>query len=820
MEITRRDFVKTTAIGAAGILAFRASLRRAYAFYNGPGMNLFSTTLRGVETIPVASPDGIRYWQSQKVYQSQPLSGWYQPAAHYTIRIEQFTDELYPGTTTALWGYHPNNVLVGSPTPKHLGGIIIGRKGNPVQITFRNNLPPNPILPVDTSIPGVNNFAFNRTAVHLHGGLVPWISDGGPHDWWDPNGNHGLSFLNNQVLNPGAAANEAEYYYPLNQSARFIWYHDHAWGITRLNAYAGVATGLIIRDSFEDYLKTQGLPAYIEEGGREIPLVFQDKVFVGDDIGIVDPTWVSQGLPTAKGSLWYPHIYEPARWELSPIHPSGFPPDPSAIPEMFGDTMLVNGTVYPTVAVDARRYRFRVLNACQARFLNLQLYVDDGSGSGITLDPATLNPTNAPGPDFLVIGTEGGFLPKPVLVPSGVPFNPASLFDGAGLSTYTANPAGSLITGLAERWDILIDFSGFAGKKLILYSDAPAPFPSGDPLNDYFPGINTASQPANVHPDAVGPNTRVLMRFDIGNTPVIDPLKFGNGTDLINLAASKGRVWNDPLFVDVNGSTTLPAGVPVRQLTLNETFDGYGRLIQLVGTNQEPIPGFGYGREYMASPTEVVGAGETEVWEIANLTGDVHPMHFHLVNVQIINREPFLDGSYNSGSFISSGSPVLPDPTELGWKETVKMYPNTVTRVIMKFDLPHVPFVVPLSPRTGGSEFVWHCHILDHEEHDMMRPLVVLDPLYIVRKTGIIPKSGGSKVFTVQNFVGPISVTPSVPPSPTTYSLNVDTLNGRFTVTVPKVNSITPPFTVTFIVTDASTRIASNKTDTATLTVQ
>ena len=820
MNITRREFVKTTAVGAAGILAFRASLRSGYAFYNGPAVSLFNTTLRGIETIPVAKSDGYRYWQLGLVFRKKPIIGPYTQATHYTINIGQFTDELYPGFTTALWGYHPNDILVGSKTPKHLGGIIVGQRGTPVQITFRNKLPQNHILPVDITIPGVNNFSHNRTAVHMHGGLVPWISDGGPHDWWDPNGNHGLSFLNNQVLNPGAAANEAEYYYPLNQSARFSWYHDHAWGITRLNAYAGIATGLIIRDSFEAFLKTLGLPAFIEEGGREIPLVIQDKIFVGDDIASSDPTWVTQGLPTAKGSLWYPHVYEsPDRWELGP-HPSGLPPNPSAIPEMFGDTMLVNGTVYPTVSVEARRYRLRILNACQARFLNLQLYEDNGVGNGIALDPGSLNPTNNPGPDFLVIGTEGGFLPKPVLVASGVPFDPTSLFDGAGLSTYTANPGGSLITGLAERWDVLIDFSGFAGKKLILYNDAPAPFPSGDFLNDYFPNLNVGFQPLNLHPDGVAPNTRILMRFDVGSTPVNDPLQIGNTTDFINLAAGQGLVWNDPLLVPAQGSTTLPAGVFVRQLTLNETFDSYGRLIQLVGTNQEPIPGLGYGQEYMATPTEVVGKGETEIWEVANLTGDVHPMHFHLVNVQIINREPFADGSYNSGAFTSVGPPILPDPTELGWKETVKMYPNTVTRVIMKFNMPSVPFVVPDSPRTGGSEFVWHCHILDHEEHDMMRPLVVLDKLSVVPPVGILwSLIGGKQTFKVNNFVGPISVTPSIPPSSTTYSLSVDAINGRFTVTVPKVKKFTPPYTVTFTVTDASMRKAANKTDTAKLTV-
>ena len=124
------------------------------------------------------------------------------------------------------------------------------KKGTPLQLTFRNTLPNQHILPVDQSIMGVAGNQVNRTSVHNHGGLVPWISDGGPFAWWDPNGHRGVSFLNNQVLNPTAATNEAEYFYPNNQSARMLWYHDHAIGITRLNAYAGIASAYIIRDDF------------------------------------------------------------------------------------------------------------------------------------------------------------------------------------------------------------------------------------------------------------------------------------------------------------------------------------------------------------------------------------------------------------------------------------------------------------------------------------------------------------------------------------------------------------------------------------------
>ena len=176
----------------------------------------------------------------------------------------------------------------------------------PIQITFRNSIPGGMhIIPNDLTIPGAN-LGNNRTAVHLHGGFVPWISDGGPFDWWDPSGNHGTSFLNNQILNPSAAADEAEYYYPLSQSARFVWYHDHALGITRINAYAGIASGLLIRDTFEaGLIANNGLPDYIENGGREIPLIFQDKVFVGTNIATIDPTWSAVSSATTPGSLWY-----------------------------------------------------------------------------------------------------------------------------------------------------------------------------------------------------------------------------------------------------------------------------------------------------------------------------------------------------------------------------------------------------------------------------------------------------------------------------------------------------------------------------------
>ncbi len=746
----RLKFVSLVVLSMALLLG--SGVGTSHAFYQSPpGLTLFTETLRGSDATSLATQIGIAAPDPAPTV--APVTG----VTHYTIGIQQFTDRLHsffaPSSTT-LWGYVPTNYLVaGPPTPRHLGGIIVAERGVPIQITFRNQLTSDKTptgtalaspIPVDTTIPGVNTAMPNRTAVHLHGGLVPWISDGGPFDWFTPAGAHGASFLNNAVFNPTPlTVGDAEYYYPNNQSARFVWYHDHAYGITRTNAYAGVASGYIIRDTFEAGL---GLPrienSVLAPGlsSAEIPIVIQDKIFVGPSIKTAvggDPTWTG---PTTVGSLWYAHVYEKARWKMQGNFAKGntIPVDPSVIPEFFGDTMLVNGTVYPKVAVEPKRYRLRILNACNARFLNLQLFVDDSTAAlpnrnGITLNAATGIPTNLPGPAWTVLGTEGGFIQNPVAVPSNVPFNPVTL-------------TGSLVTGNAERWDVIVDFSAFANKSIVLYNDAPAPFPIGDPRNDYFPGWNIKANPVNATTLAgQGPNTRVIMRFDVAGAVTSGDA----GAPLINANWNNKPIGIDP-FLAVGG---VPApGVvvkTVRPLTLNETFDAYGRLIQLLGTNVPLVKGT-YGRAYIDPVTENPVEGDVEIWEIANLTGDTHPIHFHLVNVQILDRRPFKVGQY-TGVPMYLGPAVPPTPQENGWKETVRMNPGEVTRVIMKFDVPRItgPDGVtnitttanaatgqlaitngkpPLSSRTGlttGYEYVWHCHILEHEEHDMMRPLLV-----------------------------------------------------------------------------------------------
>lgn len=694
---------------------------------SSPVLTKFMTELRMPGEIPVALPDGTRTFTGSRLV-----------ANHYTIDINEFKDQLHPSLPpTTLWGYNPTRALgvgVGATVPqKHLGGIIIAQKGVPTQITFRNNLPNTHILPVDTSIQGSDpTVAQNRTATHLHGGLVPWISDGGPFNFWDPQGGKGVSFVSNGVLRPLEAiagsipVNEAEYYYPNNQSARMMWYHDHAMGITRLNAYAGVASAYLIRDTFEAALvRDFGLPKFVENGGRELPLIFQDKIFQSALGGSGDPGRPFPGSAKGLGNLWYPYEYDAAFWGGSSA------PSISVVPEAFGDTMLVNGAAYPKATVDPRRYRLRILNACNARVLNLALYEDDGTGQPDFAKPA---------PAWLVIGTEGGFLAKPVSVPQA---NMTTLVDsGGGRYVNPAAPGGSLVVAPAERLDVVLDLNGKGGKSYILYNNAPGPYPNGGPENDY--------------PTSTGiGDTSILMRFEVkpdAKTIAKDPaFKLAPKTALASVSDAKiDRPLAGPVATAAAAAlswssiTTAPLPIPtrkgitVRQLTLNEAFDLNNRLIQMLGTNIK-TPAGDFGRPYYdpkdlagSAATEVSTNNATEVWQIANLTGDTHPIHFHLSSVQILSRQSFDPITYGATTAIgAAATPTLmgpargPEATEIGWKETVKMHPGEITTVIMKLALPAVPFVVPLSPRTGGHEYVWHCHILEHEEHDMMRTLVV-----------------------------------------------------------------------------------------------
>jgi len=764
VKTDRRGFIKVGAFSAAA-LSFRQSY--VWAFGQSPtGVRKFIQPLAGLgaQGIPVSSPTN-----------NPAVDGYEQ---HQIDIVQSTRYSFHPDIgTTKLWGYTPMG-----QAPAYLGGVIVATEGTPCRIRFTNYLPNRHPLPVDdtlalppeipseANVPGAQQH--NRTAIHMHGGLLDWTSDGGPFDWFTANGRYGPSlggFLDPAFKSPIRydaqgkllASNQVEIYMPNAQGARFSWYHDHAVGITRLNAYAGVASAYLITDAIEQALiKNQVLPQSPVLGVPYllgVPLVIQDKTFYdGRDARYADLTGAD------KGDLFYPYIYEKninpggkdnptGRWDWGP---TANPPVPgavdpntlqaSAVPEFYSDTPVINGVAYPLLPVEQRHYRFRILNGSQARVYNLNLYyasaanateVDqvfqtDSSGAVVGATPV-----GRPGPAFVQIGTEGGWLDYPALLND--PPQPAQIDLDPQTGQWLATSKYNLLIAPGERVDVIIDFSHVpVGSKLILYNDAPAPFPGGDSRNDYYTGCPDQSNIGGVGTvrPGIGPNTRTLMQFQVTQrSGPADPPSMGILEQLARKGAARGSAQYDALMAPPAPIDPKTAS-RVRSLTLNEDFDSYGRLIQKLGTDVLPPNSQSFARDYDSTPTEVIKNGTTEIWRIYNTTADSHPMHFHLVNVRVLSRRPYSYTVDMRGKLVPTlGAPRPADPNERGLKETVRMNPGEMTEILIKFDLPvNLPFKVPYSPRlrkygiNNGYEYVWHCHILEHEEHDMMRPLVIV----------------------------------------------------------------------------------------------
>jgi spore coat protein A len=819
--INRRLFLKAGAATSA-LLAWPF---RAWPFAQSPlTISKFTVTLPGLGTVTdthnannVIQADGVgNYIPVISGTTNGPMIGG-KPSTVYAVLARAFHQQVHPNIpTTRFWGYHQNGIATSHQ--RYLGGLIVAESGIPVQLRMFNNLPAAHILPVDISLVAdlpETGTRQDRIAVHLHGGFVFWQFDGGPFAWFANPVNGGLasgsSFSNpGNGYKPGVGlpAGHAIYDYPNETSARLIWYHDHAFGLTRTNVYAGLASGYLITDTRSDgeagLIARETVPgkrfASALDGALGIPLIIQDKTFWDGPSGR-DPRYPA-AVPGGAviGSLWYPHVYEgaadtdmpdmglpphsppiaaapTARWTLT-----GTPPDISSVPEYFSDTMLVNGAPYPTAAVNPQRYRFRFLNGSQARFYNLQLFVADGTADGITLAPTgesdnngnpILAPTNPPGPAFIQIGNECGLLEKPAVFSTNAATNRNSnrpmgykLTSTVGLAAAATHhhpradagrfrtmppivrvgPASADPTiGNADRWnllmapaerpDVIIDFRGFEGKQLILYNDSPAPFPGGDIRNDYYVSDQfafdlTVIGGAPKTKPGFGPDTRVLMKFDVASGPVSDEIPFAEAVTRLNTELPAAFAATQP---------PDPGTPPVtRILTLledNEPETTFGRLRQVLGAAD------GVAVPLVAEPTEQVMAGSLERWVIVNTTADTHPMHFHLVNVKVRSRQQ-ADFDANGVILPTTGvgiGPVSgPEPGEVGWKETVRMNPAEITTVDMKFDLP--PGTPIDSPRLfdsfglHASEYVWHCHILEHEEHDMMHPIAVINPTLTATK--------------------------------------------------------------------------------------
>ncbi len=659
--------------------------------------------------------------------------------------------------------------------------------------------------------------------------------------------------------------------------------------------------------------------------GLGTPLIIQDKTFVdAETVYAQDPTWNwgTAGPGVARtGDLWYPHVYMTVQnpWDLTgtngygrwhygpwfnpptpecinggpvgcievgpvpneyyqpicetdpnspactaPWEPPMRPgvPNPSIPGESFLDTPIVNGTAYPYLQVEPRAYRFRILNAANDRFWNLQLYVaadkktpttpgtvgtvlcDGTTGvpvgdcTEVKMVPVSVNPANqyadtpsgipdpaTKGPDWIHIGTEGGFLPRPnVIPPMPIGYNLDPAYFAYGIVNQH-----SLFLGSAERADVIVDFSQYAGKTLILYNDSPAPVPAGAaPYDNYTgdgDGVDGGGAP-NTQP-GYGPNTRTIMQIQVAAQalpdPPTDPLPPLPSYDLAKLEA----VWaktalkpgvfetsQDPIIVPqaaynsaYNASYPTNASqyilnvqdtqktfqpidrfgvpgpavtIPIEMKAMHDEMGGvydtmFGRMSGMLGLTNPNSPVhvlIPYG--YSSPPTDVVKgsieftpigslADGTQIWRIFHNGVDTHPIHTHLFHAQLIDRVG-QDGQVTPGP-LPAGQAV--DAIDLGWKDTIRINPLEITFLALRPTVPtpdQVPFEVPDSIRlidpglpeganlippapagwfdplgnpiadlrnhtvNFGWEYVWHCHILSHEEMDFMHALAFAVP--------------------------------------------------------------------------------------------
>jgi spore coat protein A len=639
--------------------------------------------------------------------------------ANITVSIAEFQQQVLPASIygalakpfrrgTYVWGYK-----VGETPPHYPGFTIEAQRGTPTTVTYENDLPLSPLLQnyltVDQTLHWADPLEQMGTlspytgappvVTHLHGAEGPSAFDGAPDAWFTP----GLAYKGK-----GFVTNI--YTYPNGQEATTLWFHDHALGMTRLNVYAGLAAFYLIRDPYDTGVAGTGLN--LPAGPYEIELCVQDRQF------------------DTNGQWFFP------AGDAAGLN--GTPPNPQIhpfwIPEFFGDAIVVNGKTWPYLNVEPRRYRFRLLNGCNARFLELRL--------------SDLSSPGRSAPAFWQIGTDGGLLDRPV-----------------ALNDPQTTSGLKLLLSPAARADLIIDFSGFEEQTFTLLNSASAPYPSGD-----APDPQTNGQ---------------VMQFRVnlplrGSDSSFDPAR--------PLATLRGGRHQPPAIVRLAlpESGTIAPNVTVsrrRQLVLNEveTEEGEGENesgpIEVLVNNTnwsgqrensgKPIPGFKPdGRGNWLS--ELPRVGSTELWEIINLTDDAHPMHLHLVQFQLLSRQKidadkylsawsaaFPDGAiipgygppspYNkpNADFAVGGNPALspflqgprmpPDPNEAGWKDTIRSLPGEVTRIIVRWAPQDVPVdavtagvnLYPFDP-TEGPGYVWHCHILDHEDNDMMRPYSVI----------------------------------------------------------------------------------------------
>jgi spore coat protein A len=457
---------------------------------------------------------------------------------------------------TTIWGYNGT----------YPGPTIEVHKDEHVKVKWENKLPKKHILPVDHTLHGTMDTPDVRTVVHLHGANVEADSDGHPEAWFSKD---------NEFI--GQKYTREVYEYTNHQAGSTLWYHDHAIGITRLNVYSGLAGFYLIRDFLE---KRLNLP----EGPYEIPIMIQDKTFNED------------------GSLFYPNNSTPPVDNPVPSTPSFF----------FGNTIVVNGKIWPYLDVEPRKYRFRILNASNVRPYELKL---------------------SNGEVFHQIGTDLGLIHHPVEI-----------------SSFILEPA--------ERIDLIVDFSEYKGQEIILQNVAQTP-PS--------PGMD------------------LILKFKVG-----DELTRPDTSTIPRELMPLHKI--DPALA-----------IKERTMNLDETKDHYGRVMHLLNNKMWSDPA-----------TEKPKLDSIEIWHIVNHFDFAHPVHLHLVHFEILGRKEFTAEDFDEYGNYKFNLKCLTPPLdyEKGPKDVVRAEPKQVTTIVMHF-------------KEHYGDYVWHCHILEHEDNDMMRPLVV-----------------------------------------------------------------------------------------------
>ncbi len=602
-------------------------------------------------------------------------------ADYYEIGMRQFEQQILPPSmpATTVWGY-------GTARSRSKKGVkdfynapsltIEAKAGRPVVVRWVNELVDESgawlphLLPVDPTLhwanpPGGTTMRdrhphFDRTpgryegpvpiVTHVHGAHTTEESDGYPEAWYLPDAEvpdgyattgtfydyyverHGLDWA------PGTAT----FTYPNDQAATTLWYHDHALGLTRLNVYAGPAGFYLVRGGPGDSVldaATGGvatLPGPAPKEGdqhpdtkkyREIPIVIQDRSFDED------------------GSLFYPDTRAFFDGFEGPFVPDTMVP-PIWNPEFFGNMMMVNGRTWPYLDVDACRYRLRLLNGCDSRFLILQF--------------------DHPDVEVWQVGGDGGFLRKPVRL-NDHPYDGST---GGG---------ATLLLAPAERADVIVDFSRARGATFRLLNLGPdEPF-GGGPID---PDGEEGFAPAD--PESTG----LVMEFRVGSRKISD-------------------ASTPPRRLLLPAPAELAAPQVHRDLSLNEhahvAGDFDGPAAALLGT-WDPATRTSTPMMWMDPITENPDVGVTEEWAVYNTTEDAHPVHVHQVQFEVVGRQ-----ALEEGRPVGEAQPPL--PWETGPKDTVIAYPEAVTRFRLRFDTP--------------GYYVWHCHILEHEDQEMMRPVHV-----------------------------------------------------------------------------------------------